>query len=166
MNQPSKSEQHPQGSPEAHAFHGQLLRLYGGFERGVAAVLLLGMIVVICLAAWSFLRSTADAVMASDAILDYRAFQTLFDRVLAAVIALELAHSVHQMVTGKHGLAQVKTVIIIGILACVRKLILLEIDTSSGAFLLGLGGMIVALGAIYALVHWIEQRGFNLATHR
>lgn len=135
-----------------------MLILYSRFERLIAGVLLIGMIAVILLATWSFLRDTAITVLTLDGALDYPTFQLLFDRVLAAVIALELAHSVQQMVEGKHGLAQVKTVVLIGILAVVRKLILLEIDTASGLFLLGLGGATLALGAVYAMIHWIEGR--------
>ncbi len=133
-------------------------RLYTRFERLVAMVLLLGMAVVIVLATFSFLRTIALTVTGWDGDLDYATFQTLFDRVLAAIIALELAHSVHQMVEGKHGFTQVKTVLVIGVLAVVRKLILLEVEATSGVFLLGLGGAILALGAVFALVHWVEKR--------
>lgn len=133
-------------------------RLYTYFERTVAGVLLIGMAVVILLATWSFLRSTAEVTLNFGGNLDYSVFQTVFDRVLAAIIALELAHSVQQMVLGKHGMTQVKTVIIIGVLAVVRKLILLEIDTTSGLFLVGLAAAILALGAVFALVMWVEGR--------
>lgn len=137
----------------------QLERAYALFERLVSATILAGMVVVILLATWSFLRSTGAVVVDLDDPLDYATFQRLFDRVLAAVIALELAHSVHQMVMGKHGLAQVKTVIIIGVLAVVRKLMLLEIETTSGVFLIGLASAVLSLGAVFAMVYWVESRG-------
>ncbi|MGF1561068.1 MAG: phosphate-starvation-inducible PsiE family protein [Geminicoccaceae bacterium] len=135
-----------------------MTRAYSQFERVTATCLLAGMIVVIVLATYSFLRSTVQTALAFDQVLDYAVFQTLFDRVLAAVIALELAHSVQQMALGKHGLTQVKTVLIIGVLAVVRKLILLEIDQTSGLFLVGLSAAVLSLGAIFALVHWVERR--------
>jgi len=133
------------------------VRIYTFFERAVAALLTAGMAVVIVLSVWSFLRSTLTLAFDTGDPLDFASFQTLFDRVLAAVIALELAHSVQQMVVGKHGLTQVKTVIIIGVLAVVRKLILLEIESTSGLFLVGIAAALVALGATFALVQWIEQ---------
>lgn len=135
-----------------------LSMMYTRFERIVAGVLLAGMVVVILLATFSFLRTTGTTVLEWRGDLAYGTFQTLFDRVLAAIIALELAHSVHMMVKGKHGFTQVKTVLLIGVLAIVRKLILLEVSGTSGLFLLGLGGAILALGVVFALVHYVEMR--------
>ncbi|MEQ9257637.1 MAG: phosphate-starvation-inducible PsiE family protein [Roseovarius sp.] len=133
-------------------------RLYAYFERLVSAALLLGMAVVILLATFSFLRSVGEASIAFTGPLDYTSFQLLFDRVLAAIIALELAHSVHQMVSGHRGMAQVKTVVVIGLLAIVRKLILLEIETTSGLFLLGIAATVLSLGIVFTLVQWVERR--------
>ena len=129
---------------------------YETFERGVAVLLTIGMAVIIGLAMVHLGFGLWATLWDYSPDINYRAFQGLFDRVLAALIALELAHSVRQMAQGKHGLSQVRTVVLIGILAVVRKLILLEIETTSGLFLLGLGGAILALGAVYALVLWAE----------
>ena len=143
----------------------RLLRDYPGFERAVAKILLAGMAVVIALALGSFVLTTLATVPRLFEPPDYSVFQTLFDRILAALIALELAHSVHQMATGKHGLRQVKTVIVIGVLAVVRKLVILEVQSTSGAFLAGLAAAILALGGLFALVHWVEgQRGGDIDT--
>lgn len=131
---------------------------YRTFERITAAILLIGMILVVLLASWSFLWSVFQVTVNINQQLDFATFQTLFDRVLAALITLELANSVHQMAKGRHGLIQVRTVVIIGILAVVRKFILLEIETASGVLLMGLGAAILALGLVYALTHWIEER--------
>ena len=129
---------------------------YETFERAIAVLLTVGMAVIIGLAMVHLAFGLWSTVWDYSPDINYRAFQGLFDRVLAALIALELAHSVRQMAQGKHGLSQVRTVVLIGILAVVRKLILLEIETTSGLFLLGLGGAILALGAVYALVLWAE----------
>lgn len=133
-------------------------KVYTYFERLISAALLLGMAVVIVLATFSFLRSVGGAAMEYGGPLDYPSFQLLFDRVLAAIIALELAHSVHQMVTGHRGMAQVKTVVVIGLLAIVRKLILVEIEATSGLFLLGIAATVLSLGIVFALVQWVESR--------
>lgn len=132
--------------------------LYAQFERLISWALLVGMAAVIVLATISFLRAVVTTTLGLESGLDYAAFQTLFDRVLAAIIALELAHSVQQMATGKHGLIQVRTVILIGVLAVVRKLILLEIEDTSGTFLMGLAAAILALAVGYTLILWVEQR--------
>jgi len=139
----------------------ELDKLYTYLERTIASALLIGMIVVMVLATLSFLWSVTQEANALDGALDYTAFQAMFDRVLAAIIALELAHSVHQMVTGHRGIAQVKTVIVIGLLAIIRKLILVDIETTSGLFLLGIATTVLSLGIVFALVQWVEARHSN-----
>ncbi|MEM7529913.1 MAG: phosphate-starvation-inducible PsiE family protein [Pseudomonadota bacterium] len=131
---------------------------YAHFEQVVSAVLLAGMAVVILLATASFLIGLWPFLRAGTLVLDYASFQTLFDRALAALIAIELAHSIHQAVRGHHGLVQVRTVVIIGLLAVVRKFVLLEVETADGILITGLGIALLALGIVYALTHWIEDR--------
>ncbi|MBO0663739.1 phosphate-starvation-inducible PsiE family protein [Jiella sp. MQZ9-1] len=135
-----------------------LVKLYFRFERVIANLLLVGMVGVVLLALWSFLRATGLALADLGHPLEYNSFQVLFDRVLAVVIALELAHSIHQMAIGDHRLAQVKTVVVIGVLAVVRKLILLEVDSTSGMFLAGLAATMIALGLLLVMVHWVDRR--------
>ena len=130
---------------------------YARFERIIAWFLLLGMAIVIVLASINFGRSLFETVMDVETGWDYTTFQSLFDRVIAVLIALELAHSVQQTAAGKHGLIQVRTVVLIGVLAVVRKFILLEIETTSGLFLAGLAAAILALGLVYALILWVES---------
>jgi uncharacterized membrane protein (DUF373 family) len=136
----------------------RLSRWYGGLERLVAWLVTGGMVIVIALALIHFARGLYGAALGASPGWEYAAFQTLFDRVLTVVIALELTRSVQQMARGERGLAQVRTVVLIGILAVVRKLILLEIDTTTGGFLAGLGAATLALGLVYALVLEAERR--------
>lgn len=135
-----------------------LSKVYATFERVMSALLLVGMVFVMILALWSFLRLTAVTVMGFGGDLPYAVFQTLFDRVLAVIIAIEIAHSIKQMVEGAHGRSQLRTVVVIGMLAVVRKLILLEVETTSGLFLVGLAAVIVALAVAYLVIFWIERQ--------
>lgn len=132
-------------------------RSYERFSAGVAAVLLVGVLVVVVLAAVSFLRLTFDVAVSTPLDVSFVQLQRLFDLLLGAIIALELAHSVHLMVTGQRGFAQVRIVLIIGILAVVRKLIVIEVDDVSGNLLLGLAAAIVALGSIFGLLLWLDR---------
>lgn len=131
---------------------------YPRFERAIAAAVTAGMALVVLLALVHFARGLYETALGAAPGWDYTAFQSMFDRVLTVVIALELARSVQQMARGEHGLAQVRTVVLIGILAVVRKFILLEIETTSGAFLAGLAAATLALGLVYALVVEAERR--------
>lgn len=128
------------------------------FERGMSAVLLLGMSIVIVLAAVSFFVTIGEEIGKFGTHIGYATFQTLFDSALAVLIAIELAHSVLQSVRGHHGLVQVRTVVVIGVLAIVRKFVLLEIETADGQLVLGLAAALIALGAVYGVTHWIEDR--------
>lgn len=131
---------------------------YERFSAGVATVLLIGVLLVVVLAALSFLRLTLSITISNPTDVSYVQLQQLFDLLLGAVIALELAHSVHLMVTGQRGFAQVRIVLIIGILAVVRKLIVIEVDAVSGNLLLGLAAAIIALGSIFALLLWLDKQ--------
>ena len=135
-----------------------MMRAYGWFERAVSGVILAGMVVVICLATVSFLKLALDVATESGFDLPYSEFQHLFDRVLAAVIAVELAHSIRQVVMGKHGMSQLRTVVVIGMLAVVRKIIAVDVETASGTFLIGVAAAIVALAAALVAVAWVERR--------
>jgi len=45
-----------------------------------------------------------------------------------------------------------------GVLAGVWKVVLIDIGTASGLLILGLSSAVLALGIVYALTHWIEER--------
>lgn len=115
------------------------------------------MAVVIVVATLAFLRITGEVMLSAIDGTPYATLQRLFDALLGAIIALELAHSVHLMVSGQRGFGQVRIVLVIGILAVVRKLIVAEIEQISGLLLLGLAAAIIALGGIYALLLWIDR---------
>lgn len=141
-----------------HGMTDLLERAYRGFNIVIAAVLLAGVLVVVVLATASFLRLTADFALSVPVDVTYVQLQRLFDQLLGAVIALELAHSVHLMVTGQRGFGQVRVVLIIGILAVVRKLIVIELSAVSGLLLFGLAAAIVALGGVFALLLWLDRQ--------
>jgi uncharacterized membrane protein (DUF373 family) len=136
-----------------------LERAYQRFNVAIAVVLLIGVLAVVLLATASFLRLTFESVMTFPTDVTYTQLQRLFDLLLGAIIALELAHSVHLMVTGQRGFAQVRIVLIIGILAVVRKLIVVELEAVSGLLLFGLAAAVIALGGVFALLLWLERTG-------
>lgn len=135
---------------------------YQRFSNLISTLLLLGMAVVILIATFSFLRLTGEVLLQAGPGISYSGLQPIFDALLGAIIALELAHSVHLMVTGQRGFGQVRVVLVIGILAVVRKLIVIELEAVSGLLLLGLAAAVIALGGIYALLVWLDREGHVL----
>jgi uncharacterized membrane protein (DUF373 family) len=132
---------------------------YERFSNFIALLLLLGTAVVIVIATFSFLLLTGEVLLGAAEGASYGTLQRVFDALLGAIIALELAHSVKLMVTGQRGFGQVRIVLVIGILAVVRKLIVVELEAVSGILLLGLAAAIVALGGIYGFLLWLDRDG-------
>jgi len=132
---------------------------YDRFSNVIALLLLLGTSVVIVIATFSFLRLTGEVFLGTMDGTSYATLQPVFDALLGAIIALELAHSVKLMITGQRGFGQVRIVLVIGILAVVRKLIVIELEAVSGFLLLGLAAAIVSLGGIYGYLLWLDRDG-------
>ncbi|WP_425083105.1 phosphate-starvation-inducible PsiE family protein [Ruegeria profundi] len=128
-----------------------------GFFLAVAVVLLLGTVVVILHATVSFPREIAHVVISSGAGVSYEDLQQLFALPFGAIIALELTHSVPLMVMGSKGDEQVRIVLMIGILAVVRKLIVMEMDQVLGILIFGLEAAVLALVGAFALLLWVDR---------
>ncbi|MGF1455442.1 MAG: phosphate-starvation-inducible PsiE family protein [Alphaproteobacteria bacterium] len=131
---------------------------YSFFERGVAFVLSLGVIGVIVIAGGHLAISLYEVYARGLAEFDYVQFQGIFEQILTVLIALEFNHSLSQVAIGVQGFIQVRTIVLIAILAAVRKFIVLDIEKTQGDFLLGLGASVFALGAVYVMLVWIDQR--------
>ncbi len=135
----------------------ELVRTYFNYlERLVSIALLIAMAVVILLAAWSFVRLTFFVALEPNIDISYDVFQSLFDRLLAAIIALELARSLILLIEGHRGFVQVRIILVIGLLAVVRKLILLDVEAVDTMLPLALAAAILALAGSLALVIYFD----------
>ena len=137
---------------------GSAMRIYVQFERLVGLILTVCVSVVILFAIAHLAFGLIVAFNAGPRTFDYRVFQQLFEMILTVLIALEFNHSLAQVVKGRAGLVQVKTIILIGILVVVRKFVLIDIDKTTASMFLGLAGAILALGVVYWLVVDIDRR--------
>jgi len=134
--------------------HWRPLTFYQRFEEGVVFTLTALMAVVILLALWNVaLKVVGGIVLASGLDLtDYSVFQTLFGMFFVVIIALEFKKSL--LVAGQRAdsIVQVRTVVLIAMLAALRKLIILETGKADSMYLFGLAAVILALGAVFWLV--------------
>lgn len=71
---------------------------------------------------------------------------------MTALIALEFNHTILSILNRKASIVQLRTVILIAMLAMVRKLIILDFATVQPLVLFGLGFAVLALGCVYWLV--------------
>jgi uncharacterized membrane protein (DUF373 family) len=129
------------------------LSLYERFEHAVVLVLTLVIAIIIAFAVWNLVLKIVEAMMASGFDpTDYAVFQALFGMIFTVIIALEFKRSLLVMADRRHSVVQVRTVILIALLAIVRKLLILDLAVTDAAQLFALATAIVALGGVYWLV--------------
>lgn len=130
-----------------------VMTVYERFEQAVALILtgLIAIIIVVALVELSkeVLRTVVAGTMNP---LDHKLFQTLFGQILTLLIALEFKHSILKVVARKESIIQVKTVLLIGMLAIARKFMILDLDQIQADTILALAAAVVALAVAYWLI--------------
>jgi uncharacterized membrane protein (DUF373 family) len=133
-----------------------ILSAYERFEAFVALVLTLVITAVILVALWRLVFGVVDTlVLRSLNPLEHGVFQAVFGQILTVLIALEFNHTLRYVVTRELGIIQARTVILIAMLALVRKLIVTDLSAVPPAALAAEGGLLLALGVTY----WLMQEG-------
>jgi uncharacterized membrane protein (DUF373 family) len=85
-------------------------------------------------------------------------FQSVFGMVMTVLIALEFNHSMLGVLERRHGVVQVRTVVLIALLAVVRKFIVVDAAQVMPVTIMGLAASALALGAVYWLVREQDWR--------
>ena len=115
--------------------------------------------VIIVFSIWNLtLKILHDILTANFDPTDYAVFQTVFGMIFTVIIALEFKRSLLVLAERRDSIVQVRTVILIALLAVVRKLIILDVTTTDAFQLLALAAAILALGAVYWLVRDKEPK--------
>jgi uncharacterized membrane protein (DUF373 family) len=131
-----------------------LLTFYERFEQ-VVILILTGLIaIVVVFAVWNLALKIFHAVLAPQGFdpTDYSVFQAIFGAIFTVIIALEFKRSLLVVAERQESIVQVRTVILIALLAIVRKLIILDLTSTDALQLFALAAAILALGAVYWLV--------------
>jgi uncharacterized membrane protein (DUF373 family) len=130
------------------------LSTYSRFEQVVSLVLTLLVSVVIA-AAVIELTFRIMKVLISGPLdpAQPAVFQGIFSMILTVLIALEFNHSIISVLERKRSIVQVKTVVLIALLALVRKFIILDLSDVQPITVIGLAIALLALGA----VHWLVR---------
>jgi uncharacterized membrane protein (DUF373 family) len=138
----------------------KLLTLYQKFEQAVILVLTGVIAVVILFALWNLVLKVALGIFASGGFdpADYSVFQALFSMVFTVIIALEFKRSLLVVAARRHGIVQVRTVLLIALLAIVRKLMIIDFSAGDASVVLALAATILALGGVYWLVREQDRR--------
>ena len=89
---------------------------------------------------------------------DQGVFQAVFGMIMTVLIGLEFNHSVLGVLERERHLIQVRTVVLIALLAVVRKFIVLDLHEAEPLMLAGLAAAALALGAAHWLVYDQDRR--------
>ena len=129
------------------------LTLYGKFEQISVIILVTLIAVIIAFALWHLaLKILYSILVSSFDPTDYAVFQTVFGMIFTVIIALEFKRSLIVLAERRDSIVQVRSVLLIALLAVVRKLIILDIGHTEALKLLALAVAIIALGGAYWLV--------------
>ena len=135
------------------------LTLYQKFEHAVILILTGLIALVVALAVWNLVLKILVSITSSGFDpTDYAVFQALFGMIFTVIIALEFKRSLLVVAERRHGIVQVRTVILLALLAIVRKLIIIDLATTEAAQLFALSAAILSLGAVYWLVRDQDRR--------
>jgi len=136
-----------------------IMSLYERFEQVVAIVLSLVIAVVIALALVQLVVRILP-LLVSGAIdaLDHEVFQTLFGMIMTLLIAMEFKHSIIRVALRRSSIVQVKTVVLISLIALSRKFVILDTNATSASTIAALAGAALALGVVYWLLRERDDR--------
>jgi uncharacterized membrane protein (DUF373 family) len=138
----------------------KLLTFYQKFEHAVILILTGLIAVVVALAVWNLALKVLTSIVSAGGfdLTEHAVFQALFGMIFTVIIALEFKRSLLVVAERRSSVVQVRTVILIALLAIVRKLIILDLNKTDSQQLFALAAAILALGAVYWLVREQDRR--------
>ena len=138
----------------------ELMTLYQRFEHVVILVLTGLIAIVIVFAVWNLALKVVLGLILVGTFdpTDHTVFQAVFGMIFTVIIALEFKRSLLVLTERHETIVQVRTVILIAILAVVRKLIILDLTATTAQQLFALAAAILALGGVYWLVRDQDRR--------
>jgi uncharacterized membrane protein (DUF373 family) len=134
--------------------------VYQRFEQ-VVILSLVGLIAIVIVAAlWSLALKVLFGLILSGTFdpTDHVVFQTVFGMIFTVIIALEFKRSLLVVAERRDSVVQVRTVVLLGLLAVVRKLLILDLNHTEVGQLFGLVAAILALGTVYWLIRDQDRR--------
>ena len=136
------------------------LTIYQRFEH-VVILILTGLIAIVIVASvWNLALKVLFSLVVSGTFdpTEHAVFQAVFGMILTVIIALEFKRSLLVATERQGTIVQVRTVILIAMLAVVRKLIILDIAATTAMLTFALAAAILALGGVYWLVREQDRR--------
>ncbi len=140
-----------------------VMTMYERFEQVVALVLgaVIGLIIIVALVQ---LIRLVVVLLITESLnpLQHETFQLVFGTIMTVLIALEFKHSIIKVALRRDSIIQVKTVVLIALIALSRKFVVLDVETSP-AKIAALAFALLALGLVYWLM---RERDESVARRR
>lgn len=147
----SDHDQHAEPNHQSPTLH-RVLEWYERFEQAVALVLSILIAVIVAVALVELIRIVIDMIETETLNPQQQdSFQLVFGMIMTLLIALEFKHSIIKVALRNESVVQVKTVILIALLALARKFVILDVY-SNQAQIAALALALLALGIVYWLM--------------
>ncbi|GAB0116616.1 phosphate-starvation-inducible PsiE family protein [Acidisoma sp. 7E03] len=133
--------------------------LYETFEHIIMLVLTLVIVVLIALATWHLVLVTA-ALISTGSLdpADPSVYPAIFGMFFTVLIGLEFKRSFLIVTSSQASIVRIRSIILIGLLATLRKFIVLDLKEVNVSETIAVAVAILALGLVYWLVRDQERR--------
>lgn len=135
------------------------MKFYDRFEQTIAITLTGIILVIILVSVVQLIRNVFfSLILGALDPLEHNSFQAIFGMIMTVLIAMEFKHSIIQVALRRDSFVQVKTVVLIGLIAIARKFVIVDVNETEPAKLAALAGMAISLGVTYWLLREREDR--------
>lgn len=126
---------------------------YEKFEHAIMLVLTLVVVVLVTVATWNLIVGVVLLLLADQLNpADPTVFQGVFGMFFTVVIGLEFKRSLLIISDGQDSIVRVRSIVLIGMLATIRKFIVLDLKSVDALELFAVAAAVLALGIVYWLV--------------
>ena len=138
----------------------KLLSLYQRFEHIVITILTALIAIIVVVAVWNLILKIVFGLVLPGNLdpSDYAIFQAVFGMIFTVIIALEFKKSLLVIAERRENVVQIRTVVMIALLAICRKVIILDLKEADALEIFALAVAILALGVVYWLIRDSDQR--------
>ncbi len=135
-----------------------MMSFYERFEQIVLMILSFIISLVILFALLQLLINVYALLMAGVLNpMDYKIFQVIFGMIMTLLIAMEFKHSIIKVLERQSHIIQVKSIILLALLALSRKFIIINLETTMPSKLMALSLAVLVLGTVYWLLSQKEK---------
>ena len=135
------------------------MKFYDRFEQTIAITLTGIISVIILVSVVQLIRNVFfSLILGALDPLEHNSLQVIFGMIMTVLIAMEFKHSIIQVALRRDSFVQVKTVVLIGLIAIARKFVIVDVNETEPAKLAALAGMAISLGVTYWLLRERDRR--------